>query len=206
MGLEKGAEIYAIRACVMENIRVERGYIYILSNSQAAIKTLDSFQINSKLVWDCHQSLVKLADHNRFQLVWVPEHMGIDGNEIADLLARQGSSHPFIGPEPALGISAKAAREVIKYWTSRKHEEHWQSIHRQRQAKGFLKKPSANKPGESLSLSGDKPRIMTELLTRHCHLKGHLFNLRLVNSPECDASRHLKWLHMFFVTVRLRPH
>jgi hypothetical protein len=60
------AEIYAIKACIMENI--EKGYtgrnIYILSDSQAAIKALDSFQINSKLVWDCHQSLVKLAEHN----------------------------------------------------------------------------------------------------------------------------------------------
>jgi hypothetical protein len=36
--------------------------------------------------------------------------MGIDGNEIADQLARQDSSHPLIGPEPALGISANVAR------------------------------------------------------------------------------------------------
>jgi ribonuclease HI len=118
----------------MENI--EKGYtgrhICILSDSQAAIKALDSYQINSKLVWDCHQSLVKLAKHNRIQLVWVPRHMGIDGNEIADQLARQGSSHPLTGPEPALGISAKVARGVIRDWTSRKHEEHWQSIHGQR--------------------------------------------------------------------------
>jgi hypothetical protein len=47
--------------------------------------------------------------------------MGIHGNEMADQLARQGSSRPFIGPEPALGISAKIAREVIKGWTNRKH-------------------------------------------------------------------------------------
>jgi hypothetical protein len=46
--------------------------------------------------------------------------MGIDGNEIADQLARQGSSHPFMGPEPALGISAKVARGVIREWMSRK--------------------------------------------------------------------------------------
>jgi ribonuclease HI len=83
-------------------------------HSQAAIKALDSFQINSKLVWDCHQSLVKLAEHNRIQLGWVPGHMGIDGNEIADELARQGSSHPLIEPEPALGISAEVARGVIR--------------------------------------------------------------------------------------------
>jgi hypothetical protein len=40
--------------------------------------------------------------------------MGIDGNDKADQLTRQGSSCPFIGHEPALGISAKTAREVIR--------------------------------------------------------------------------------------------
>jgi len=49
-------ETRAIKACVKEN--KEKGYagrnICIVSNSQAAIKALDSFQINSKLVWECH--------------------------------------------------------------------------------------------------------------------------------------------------------
>lgn len=57
------AEIYTIKACILTN--TEKGYtgrnIYILSNRQAAIKALDSFHIHSKLVWNCHQSLVKLA-------------------------------------------------------------------------------------------------------------------------------------------------
>jgi hypothetical protein len=50
--------------------------------------------------------------------------MGIDGNEIADHLAKQGSSYPLIRPQPAFGISTKVAREVIRGWTSRKHEEY----------------------------------------------------------------------------------
>jgi len=50
--------------------------------------------------------------------------MGNDGNEIAEHLPREGSSHPITGPEPLLGISAKIAMEVIRDWTSRKHEEH----------------------------------------------------------------------------------
>ena len=57
---------------------------------------------------------MKLAEHNRIQFVWVPGHVGVDGNEIADELARQGSSHPLTGPKPALGISAKVARGVIR--------------------------------------------------------------------------------------------
>ena len=90
------AEVYVIKACVMENI--EKGCtgwnIYILSDSQAALESLDSLQINFKLVWDCHQYLLKLAEHNRIQLVWVPRHMAINENEITDELTRQGSSHP----------------------------------------------------------------------------------------------------------------
>jgi hypothetical protein len=46
--------------------------------------------------------------------------MGIDGNKTADQLARQGSSHPLTGPEPALGISSKVVTGVIWDWTSRK--------------------------------------------------------------------------------------
>jgi hypothetical protein len=56
---------------------------------------------------------MKLAEHNRVQLVWVPVRMGIVGNEIADHLARVGSSHLLTGPEPALGVSAKVARRVM---------------------------------------------------------------------------------------------
>jgi hypothetical protein len=115
--------------------------------------------------------------------------MGIDGNEMADQLARQGSSRPFIGPEPALGISDKIAREVIRGWTNRKHTEYWQFIHGQRQARGFLKRPSAKRAGELLSLSRNQLRILTGLFTGHCHLKGHLFKLGLVDSPECDRCK-----------------
>ena len=57
-------EIHTAETCIMENI--EKGYtdknIYILFDSQAVIKALESLKINSKLVWDCHQSLVKPAD------------------------------------------------------------------------------------------------------------------------------------------------
>jgi hypothetical protein len=66
--------------------------------------------------------------------------MGIDGNDITDQLARQGSSHPFTGPDPARGITAKVARVVIRAWKSRKREECQQSICGQWQDKGLLKR------------------------------------------------------------------
>ena len=56
-----------------------------------------------------HQ-IMKLAEHNRIQLVWVPGHTGIDRNEMADEIASQGASHPLIQTETPLGISVKVAR------------------------------------------------------------------------------------------------
>jgi hypothetical protein len=65
---------------------------------------------------------------------------------------------------------------VIRDWTSRKHEEHWQSVHGQRQAKGFLKNPSARKAGDLLNLSRNQLRIMTGLLTGHSFKKDTYLN------------------------------
>jgi hypothetical protein len=53
-------------------------------------------------------------------MVWVSRNIGIDGNEIADHLGRQGSSIPLTEPETALGISIMVARGVTRSWMSRK--------------------------------------------------------------------------------------
>jgi hypothetical protein len=119
------AEVYAIKACADENIK--RGYcnrnIYILSDSQAAIKAFDNCKIYSKLVWDCHQSPMTLAVRNKVYLMWVPEHKGIHGHVIADQLTKMGSLHPFIGPEPSFGISGNVARRAIRDWVCREHHK-----------------------------------------------------------------------------------
>ena len=63
--------------------------IYILSDSQASLKALDSCRADSKLVLDCIRALNKLGRLNRVVLVWVPGHVGVMGNEMADELARK---------------------------------------------------------------------------------------------------------------------
>jgi hypothetical protein len=139
--------VYAIKACIVEHL--DRSYrnrnIYILSHSKAAIKALSKHQITSKLVWDFHQLLMQLAKHNRVQLIWVPSHEGIVGNKMAGQLARTGSEHPFVGPEPACGIPIGVPKKAVRDWTNRSHKKHWESTTGLKQAKGLTPGPSARR-------------------------------------------------------------
>jgi len=42
--------------------------------------------------------------YNFVQLLWIPGHSNIEGNEIADGLAKQAAITDFTGPEPVLGL------------------------------------------------------------------------------------------------------
>jgi hypothetical protein len=175
--------VYAIKACADENI--DRNYknrnIYIPSDTQAAIIALDKHQITSTLAWDCRQSLMQLARHNRVQLIWVPGHEGIVGNKTADQLAKTGSEHRFIGPEPACGISVGVAKKAVRGWTNRNHKEYWESTTGLGEAKGLIQGPSARRTKDLLKLNRDQLRWVVRLLTGHCHLKGYLFKLGLAD-------------------------
>jgi hypothetical protein len=129
---------------------------------------------------------MELADHNRVQLVWVPGHEGIAGNETADEMAKIGSEHPFIGPEPACGISTGVAKKTIRDWMTMNHKKYWESLTGLRQAKGLIRGPSAKRARELLKLDRNQLRWVVGLLTGHCHLKGHLLKLGLSDSPTCE--------------------
>jgi hypothetical protein len=104
---------------------------------------------------------------------------------MADQLARAGSDHPLIGPEPACGISIGVAKKAVRDWMSRKHQEYWESLTGLRQANGLIHGPSAKRTKDLLRLNRDQLRWMVGLLTGHCHLKGHLFKLGLTADPFC---------------------
>ena len=90
--------------------------IYIASDSQAALKALTSFTITSRLVSGCLDQLKKLATRCRLTLLWVPGHLGIMGNEVANELARKASEQPFIGPEPFCGLGINNFKMDLKNW------------------------------------------------------------------------------------------
>jgi hypothetical protein len=73
--------------------------------------------------------------------------------ETADQLAKLLTESPFVGPKSACGISVRVVKEVVRYWTSRKHKNPWESVMGLEQAEGFIHGPSVRRTNEMLSLN-----------------------------------------------------
>lgn len=181
------AEVYAIEECARFNL--DRGYrnqeIAILSDSQAAIKALSSNVISSKLVRDCRHRLNELGTGNRVTLYWVPGHMGVDGNERADELARRGAETHFIGPEPFCGLAASTIKANFRKEEEKERSGYWKQIPGLRQAKILLGDYDRRRYRDCMAIGRNGLRVLTGILTGHCRLRGHLSKLALVDTGTC---------------------
>jgi hypothetical protein len=119
-------------------------------------------------------------------LFWVPRHSGIRGNEIADELAREGSAHHFVGPEPAVGVSRQCIRSKIQCWMNRQHLVQWRGlVGTMRQAQGLISGPNTAARTALMSFNSVQSRVVIGLLTGHNTLRRRLHIMGLLGSPLC---------------------
>ena len=204
------AEILAIHYCaqIIQVNGIRGKNLYILSDSQAALKSLKRPVQTSKIVLECREELQELARYNKLTLMWVPGHRGVEGNEKADELARKGSATPFIGPEPFCALPSNALLEPVKAWESRRLSHHWISVKGLKQAKRLI---SPFSYGDILKYSKMDLRMLTGLLTGHCGLRYHMNKLGLSNEPTCrlcleedETSEHILYQCEAIARLRMR--
>lgn len=193
------AEIFAIIECI--HICLNRNYRYsnicIFSDSLAALNALKGYTCQSKLVWEGIMLLKQLSLKNTVNLYWVPGHCGIDGNEAADCLAREGSGTNLIGPEPFFGIPDCSLKMELKRWETSMVMSNWNAAIACRQSKRFIY-PCEKSSRVLLKLDKRNLRIIIGLLTGHCPCRYHLVKMNKLQDSRCrfcnienETSEHL---------------
>ena len=181
------AEIRAILECAYHNAKMNTSdeIIFICSDSQGALKALSSHKFNSALALETWEALKNLAQLNRVDLIWVPGHSNIEGNEKADALAKIGAQTTPIGPEPTIGTPHSTIRQKVKIIREKAFESHWTNTPGCRQAKSCIK---INKKHSKylINLSRTRLKIFTGVVTGHFGFNKHLTTIGKRTDPSCD--------------------
>jgi ribonuclease HI len=195
------AEVVAISMAATKCL--ERDYknqkILICSDSKAALGALTNWTIESKLVLECRNLLKSVCTSNELTLVWVPGHSQIEGNEIADELARKGSSCLPIGCWPTIPIPYSFHRASVKDWSLKEHTKYWNSVTTCKESKLFNEAASEKKSTYLLSISKSNIRLICSVLTGHCKLNLHLSRMKLVSNPLCSKCQESNESALHFV-------
>ena len=117
------AELYAILLAVQKSTKLDIYEITIISDSKSSIQAITNTHSKNPIV-----NLIKEKIHEsgkRFKLCWVPSHIGVHGNELADKLAREGTKKEVSTNIPILKGDIIAH---IKASTKIKWRSKWQRI------------------------------------------------------------------------------
>lgn len=159
--------------------------IRILSDSAAVLKALQGYVHMSGLTLQCHELLEAVSSHNHLTLQWIKGHSGSRGNDSADELARRGSNRRPVGPGPIVPLPFSQVRTWIRKHTQSLHNNLWASTMDCRQSREVFPELNPRYSRRLLKLPRNKLRLVIGIVTGHCPLNKHLFNIGVTDSPLC---------------------
>lgn len=159
----------------------------IYCDNQACLMTLKGHFVRSKLAIECSNRLNFLSGKQQeTNLIWVPGHNNIEGNEKADEMAKKAAETPIAGPEPMVPLTKQAGNVLITKAIWKEALERWKSRKDCRQAKMWS--PQLLSPSKTrflLSLSRKVLKQLTGYITGHNLLNRHLQVMGLIADGTC---------------------
>lgn len=143
-------------------------YIFGLT-SRLLLKLLST--ANSQLVWETMKALEDLEQRNRVTSVWVPGHMGIQGNKTVDRLTKkEAQDDTEIRP---VGVPFITGLNQIESGFQQEHLRHWKDKKACKTVRVTMPELSKKKTTQLISMNRRKLRTTIILLTGHGLFKFH---------------------------------
>ena len=163
------AELIAIQeaAYIMLIKEVRNKDIVFYVDNQAAIKTLGSYLIKSKVAAECKRMVNKLAEYNEVKIMWIPGHSGHMGNEVAYRLAKRGTSMKVQGPWNSIPLADAAIKMEITTKIRLMWQKQWTELKKCRQTRMMLPKATNNLWRQLAKQPRGKLNLITQIYTGH---------------------------------------
>jgi ribonuclease HI len=172
------AELWAIKLALISLKAYDNRSCVIYSDSRSSLQAIQRPRSPVKLVREISELIAILHDQGvTVSFCWIPSHVGIEGNELADKAAKRAANHGAVySPEvPESDIKASIKHKVKLKW-----EQEWHNIADNKKLR--LIQPTLKR---SVATLGRKDAIkLTRLRIGHSRFT-HKFRLNGDDKPEC---------------------
>lgn len=161
--------------------------INIFSDSQAAIKSLESVFLNSTSALNCRKSLNEMAQQFDIHLIWVPGHRDIPGNCRADELARLGSTLRVPARLESVGMPLATCKLFLREKADREANDRWTQGRDCVHARQMWPRLDTKRSLTLLSLSRSDASLIVSVMTGHCLIGKHAMRLKAPANDYCRS-------------------
>ena len=185
------AELYGIQAALkylhstFQADPSKKNNAVIFTDSMSALQAMENRSVDKEAA---HTRIIihKLmtAFSIRLALQWIPGHTNLPGNEMADRLAKKGSS----SDQPNKSIPLKTAKQIINQYYHEDWMNMWATGSKARHVYKYMSKPN---PKDNIrSLDRRDQTAIFRLRTQHNTLNGHLNRINPQHPPMCPLCNH----------------
>ena len=127
----------------------------------------------------------RLGSSNNIFLKWIPAHKGFIGNEVVDMIAKEGADDLFIGPEPYCGVPWCSLKSCLNEWLNEERQKYFLKTKGLKHSKRFIRNVDSKRAQNVLNLRRNDVRLVTAAFTGRYLLNDYLFKAGLSQSDKC---------------------
>ena len=178
------AEVTAIDLALDTIAESDDDHFIIFADSLSVLLSLHNKKMDNPLILQLLQKLHHLScAHKTIHLCWIPSHIGIRGNEAADMAAKESLNQDITASQ----VPYTDLKSHINHFISSKWQERWSSC---RDNKLFQIKPTLGEWPPGVRRSRKEEVVLSRLRIGHTYFS-HSYILRREDPPECTACQEI---------------
>ena len=178
------AEVTAINLALDAISESDDDYFIIFSDSLSVLLSLHNKKLDNPLILKLLQKFHHLScAHKTVHFCWIPSHIGIRGNEAADVAAKESLSQDIIASQ----VPYTDLKPHINSFIANKWQERWSSCP---DNKLFKIKPNLGACPSGFRNSRKEEVVLSRLRIGHTYFT-HSYILRQEDPPECTACQEI---------------